>query len=450
MLKNLVAAWSIPEVRARLLFVIGAIAVFVVGLHIPVPGINTARMEELFQKSGGLLNLMDIFSGGALRKFTIFAMGIGPYINASIVMQLLTSALPELERLQKEGETGRKVIAKYTRYLTIVLSVVQAIGLLTLLSNQGGADIFSGGWLTRIQVIVTLTGGTMFLMWLGESISEKGIGQGISMIIFTSILARMPQDVRLTMTQLSGGGGQALLAGAALVILFLGTVVAVIYVQGGIRRIPIQHAKSRPGQMRAPQSSYLPFKVNTAGVMPIIFAISLMLFPAQIFGFFYKPGDTGWFSQFAGFVSTWTTPGASWFATLMYALLIMGFTYFYSAIAVNITELTENLKKYGSFIPMVRPGRQTQDYLDRVLTRITFAGGVFLAFIGLTQYWIPAITGISTFSLVGGTSILIAVGVALDTMTSLESHLVMRNYEGFIRSSSRRGGRTAASPLSLR
>ncbi len=453
MLRNLVAAWTIPEVRARLLFVLGMIMVFVVGLHIPVPGVDSTKMEALFKQGNlGLLQLLDTFSGGALRKFTIFALGITPYINASIVMQLLTVAIPELEKAQKEGEAGRKLIAKYTRRLTVILAVVQAFGLITMLSNNAGAGIFYGSWLTRLQVIVTLTAGTTFLMWLGESITEKGIGQGVSVLIFTSILTRLPYDIRNTWVQLSANGAVGLLQGIALIVLFIATIVGVIYVTGGTRRIPIQHAKRQAGGRMAPaQSTFLPFKVNTAGVMPIIFAISLMMFPATIFSYFAKPADTGWFSQFAQGVVKYTTPGSHWFGTLAYALLILAFTYFYAAIQINIPELTDNLKKYGSFIPGIRPGKQTQEYLDRVLTRITFAGAAFLAVIGLTQYWIPNITQVQTFSLVGGTSLLIAVGVALDSMQNLEAHLVMRNYEGFIKQSSRRGGRgAAASTPSLR
>ena len=445
MLRNLMAAWTIPDVRARMVYVLGMIAVFVVGLHIPVPGVNLEALEILIN-SQGILQLFDTFSGSALRRFTIFALGITPYINASIIMQLLTVAVPKLTELQKEGESGRKQIAKITRYLTVGLAVVQAMGIITMLSaNTGGtaAPIFAGGWEVRMQVVMALTAGTMFLMWLGESITEKGIGQGISLIIFTSIMARLPYDVKLTWTQISGEGITGFLRLLVLAAIFLATIVGIIYVTGGIRRIPIQHAKRQIGnRMTQPQSSFLPFKVNTAGVMPIIFAISLLMFPATIASYFNNPQASGaWTTQLARNVINWTTPGENHFASLVYAGLILAFTYFYAAIAINIPELTENLKKYGSFIPGIRPGRGTQEYLDRVLTRITFAGALFLAFIGLIQYYIPDITGIQTFSLVGGTSLLIVVGVALDTMQNLESHLVMRNYEGFIkRGRTARGG----------
>jgi preprotein translocase subunit SecY len=444
MIRNLMAAWSIPEVRARINYVFMMIAVFVVGLHIPVPGVNLIALEQLIQTQG-VLNLFDVFSGSALRRFTIFALGITPYINASIIMQLLTVAIPQLEAMAKEGESGRKQIAKYTRYLTAALAILQAVGLITLLSNAGGtAPIFSGGWLTRIQVIISLAAGTTFLMWMGEMITEKGVGQGVSIVIFMSILARLPYDVSLTYRALAGAGPIAIFQVMLLLALFLVTVVAIIYVNGGVRRIPIQHAKRQVGnRMVQAQSSFLPFKVNTAGVIPIIFAISLLMFPATIASYFNNPMKPGeWTTKLARWVIEWTTPGRNAFASLAYAALIMAFTYFYAAIQVNIPELTDNLKKYGSFIPGIRPGRPTQEYLDRVMTRITFAGAVFLSVIGLAQYYTGQITGIQTFSLVGGTSLLIVVGVALDTMQNLESHLVMRNYEGFIRRGGGGGGRS--------
>ncbi|MFN3648630.1 MAG: preprotein translocase subunit SecY [Armatimonadota bacterium] len=443
MLTNLMAAWAIPDVRARILYVFGAIAVFVVGLHIPVPGVDLDRLEAVI-RGQALLGFLDIFSGSALRRFTIFALGITPYINASIIMQLLVVAVPQLEAMQKEGESGRKQITKITRYATVGLAIVQAIGLIAMLSNMGGVGnpIFTGGPLAMAQVVISLTAGTCFLMWLGESITEKGIGQGVSLLIFISIMARLPWDVANTYRQLSGSGALGLLQLAALLGLFLATVVGIIYVTGGTRRIPIQHAKRQVGnRMVQAQSSFLPFKVNTAGVMPIIFAISLMMFPSMIAGWFVDANNPNSpMTRFAQGVQYWTTPGQNHLASIVYGLLILAFTYFYAAIQINIPELTDNLKKYGSFIPGIRPGRPTQEYLDRVLTRITFAGACFLAVIGLVQYYIPAITGVYTFSLVGGTSLLIAVGVALDAMQNLEAHLVMRNYEGFIR---RGGGSTS-------
>jgi preprotein translocase subunit SecY len=461
MLRNLMAAWSIPDVRARIMYVFYMIMLFVVGLHIPVPGVNLTALEALVRDIG-VLTLFDTFSGGALRKFTIFALGVTPYINSSIIMQLLTVALPSLEAKAKEGEGGRKEIAKYTRFLTVALALFQSFALITMLSNQsagGGMGaaagaIFTGGWATKIQVMLTLTAGTVFLMWIGESITEKGIGQGISMLIFVSIMARLPYDIGLTYTGVAGEGALGLLRVALLLMIFLGTIVGIVYVTGGTRKVPIQHAKRQVGnKMVQSPSSFLPFKVNGAGVMPIIFAISLLMFPGSIATYLINPKDPNSpISQFARHVQNWTTPGVNHFASLVYAVLIVVFTYFYSAIMLNIPELTDNLKKYGSFIPGIRPGRPTQEYLDRILTRITFAGAIFLAIIGLIQYYIPNITGISTFSLVGGTSLLIVVGVALDFMQNLESHLVMRNYDGFIRrgGGGRRGGGPGTAPVSLR
>jgi len=451
MLRNLMAAWSIPDVRARIMYVFAMMGVFVIGLHVPVPGVNLDALENLI-RTQGLLQLFDTFSGSAFRRFTIFALGITPYINASIIMQLLTVASPSLEAMAKEGESGRKQIAKITRYLTVGLAIVQAIGMIVMLSNQGGTNpIFMGGLLTKIQVVISLTAGTAFLLWIGESITERGIGQGVSVIIFTSIMARLPYDIQNTAAQLMGEGPTAIFKLLALAALFMTTVVGIIYVTGGTRRIPIQHAKRQVGNRTVQsQSSFLPFKVNSAGVMPIIFAISLLMFPATIASYLNNPQQPNhWLSQLARGVIAWTTPGQNHFASILYALLILAFTYFYAAITINIPELTENLKKYGSFIPGIRPGRPTQAYLDRVLTRITFAGAAFLAVIGLVQYYIPQITGIGTFSLVGGTSLLIVVGVALDSMQNLEAHLVMRNYEGFIKSG-RKGRSGGSSGLSLR
>jgi preprotein translocase subunit SecY len=435
MLKSLLAAFALPELRQRIQFVFIMFAVFMVGLHIPVPGINRAAMEALVQQNG-ILQLFDTFSGGAFRKFTIFAMGITPYINASIIMQLLTVALPQLEELAKEGEAGRKQIAKYTRYLTAVLSIFQAFGLIAMLGGfmGRGGHIIEANMLTRLQIVVTLAAGTCFLMWMGELITERGIGQGVSLVIFCSIMARLPYEVQQTLRGFSWeAGAQVTPVGLILlVLLFLGMVISIIFVSDGVRRIPIQHAKRTVGnRVYQGGGSFLPFKVNTAGVIPIIFAISLLMFPATIASWFFNAPPP--YSRWAHGVANVFQPGQHWFGSLAYAALIMVFTYFYAAIQINIPELADNLKKYGSFIPGIRPGRPTQEYLDRVMTRITFAGALFLTVIGLMQYYTRQITGVQTFSLVGGTSLLIVVGVALDTMQSLESHLVMRNYEGFIK-----------------
>jgi preprotein translocase subunit SecY len=438
MLANLMASFALPELRKRILFVFGMFGVFVVGLHIPVPGINRSAMEELV-KQIGVLQLFDTFSGGAFRKFTIFALGITPYINASIIMQLLTVAWPMLEQLAKEGESGRKQIALYTRYLTAILAVVQASGLLLMLGRMApqGHSIIQADvmWWTRIQIVVTLTAGTAFLMWVGELITERGIGQGVSLVIFCSIMSRLPYDIATTVASFgmpNTGAAVGPFDVLRLILLFVATVAAIIYVQQATRRIPIQHAKRTVGnKVYQGGGSFLPFKVNTAGVIPIIFAISLLMFPSTILSMFLGGRNDTTIQWLIDIM----TPGRSVIGSIIYVLMVMAFTYFYAAIQVNIPELSDNLKKYGSFIPGIRPGRPTQEYLDRVMTRITFAGAVFLAFIGLLQYYQRQITGVTTFSLVGGTSLLIVVGVALDTMQSLESHLVMRNYEGFIKQS---------------
>jgi preprotein translocase subunit SecY len=434
MLRNLIAAFALPELRQRIQFVFMMFAVFMVGLQIPVPGINREAMADLV-RTHGILQMLNAFSGGAFGTFSIFAMGIIPYINASIIMQLLTVAMPQLEALAKEGEGGRKVIAKYTRYLTAVLALVQACGLLLMLKQAGGATpIIVASPLTMAQIVVTLAAGTCFLMWMGELITERGIGQGVSLVIFCGIMASLPYEVQQTLRGFSLEPGAAVtpLGLFLLVTLFLAMVVGIVFINDGVRRVPIQHAKRTVGnRVYQGGGSFLPFKVNTAGVIPIIFAISLVMFPATIASWFMNAPPP--YSRWATWVTQMFMPGASWAGSLLYAGLIMAFTYFYAAIQINIKELCENLKKYGSFIPGIRPGRPTEEYLDRVLTRITFAGALFLTVIGLTQYYIPDLTGVQTFSLVGGTSLLIVVGVALDTMQSLESHLVMRNYEGFIK-----------------
>ena len=426
MLASLIAAFRLPDLRNRILFVFGMFAVFVVGLHIPVPGIDRAAMENLFA-GGGILGLMDIFSGGALKKFSIFAMGIAPYINASIIMQLLTIAVPHLEALAKEGEHGRKKISQYTRYLTVILAAMQAIGMNKIL---GGMGILEASPFLFIQIVITLTAGTAFLMWVGEQITDKGIGNGVSMVIFAGIVASLPTQIKDTITYTAVGSIQPYQI-AILIVMFLGTVVGIVTIQQAQRKIPIQHVKRVVGnKVYGGSSSFLPLRVNSAGVIPIIFALSLQLFPATIAQFFPATKGFGkWFQD----VAIMFSPGAGAWAALVYAMLIIFFTYFYTAVTFNVPEVAENLKKYGSFIPGIRPGKPTLEYLDRVMTRITLAGAIFLAIIALMQYLVPEITKITTFQLAGGTSLLIVVGVALETMQAIEAHLLMRHYEGFIK-----------------
>jgi preprotein translocase subunit SecY len=425
----MVAAWSIPELRKRLMFIFGAFGVYIIGLHIPLPITNHKALEELFNK-GGILSLVDVFSGGALRQFTIFAMGIVPYINASIIMQLLTFAIPSWQELAKEGESGRKRIAQYTRYLTIGLAFAQSIGLVLYLRSNGALD---HNFFRTVEIVITMIGGTAFLMWLGEQITDKGIGNGVSLIIFCSIMARLPSQF--------AGVGQGIAAGSVkpwqvliLILAFFATVIGVVYVTLGQRKIPIQHVRKIVGnKMSQGGTSYLPFKVAQAGVIPIIFALSIQLLPATFANFVPVTTPLGRFLHSA---TDFLSPGKNPLTALVYAAIIVFFTYFYTAITFNVEQIADDLKKYGSFIPGIRPGKPTMEYLDKVMTRITLAGALFLAAIALLNYWIPALTGTNganQFTLIGGTSLLIVVGVALDTMQAIEAQLLMRNYEGFIR-----------------
>jgi preprotein translocase subunit SecY len=432
MLASLVAAFRAPDLRRRILYVFGMFGVFVLGLHIPVPGVDKAALARLFG-SGGAFGLLDMFSGGALRKYTIFAMGITPYINAQIIMQLLTVAIPQLEQMAKEGESGRKRIAQYSRYLTVVLALVQAIGMNTWLIRTG---VLQATPLQFMVIVLTLTAGTAFLMWLGEQITDKGIGNGVSLIIFCSILAWLPFQFAQLWAMFRAGAVGVINIGL-LVVVWVLTVVAVVAITQAQRKVPIQHAKRVVGnKMYGGQSSFLPLRVNSAGVIPIIFAMSLIMIPRTIA--MVLPKGTFAETVFGGIARILDPSTVGWegyVAAIIYSALILLFTYFYTAVTMNIPEMTENLKKWGSFIPGIRPGRPTQEYLDRVMTRITLAGAVFLAAIALMQYYGPEITGLQSgvFTLYGGTSLLIVVGVALETMQTIEAHLMMRHYEGFIK-----------------
>jgi len=423
MIESLIAALQIPELKRRLVFVLTMFAIFVLGVHIPVPGVNHAAVEAFFKDKGGLLGLVDVFSGGALRKMSLFAMGITPYINASIIMQMLTLAIPQLEVMSKEGEAGRKRIAKITRHLTIGIAFLTAVGI-----TLGFGAVANMSLLNRLQVWITMTAGTCFLLWMGEQITEKGIGNGVSLIIFASIMTSLPYQTGLIVTSVQKGLVNPF-AVLLLIALFIGTILAIVYVTQGQRKIPIQHTKRVVG-MKVTQggSSFLPIKVNTAGVIPIIFAISMMMFPAQIMQSIPALKN----SQLLRWAYM-ATPGQSWWGSILYVILIIIFTYFYTAVIMNVHDMADNLKKYGNYIPGIRPGKPTFEYLDRVVSRITLAGAVFLAGIALTQYIAPALTGVTSFSLVGGTSLLIVVGVAIETMQAVEAQLLMRNYEGFIK-----------------
>lgn len=430
MLASLMAAFRIPDLKKRITFLFAMFAVYVIGLHISVPGVNTEILAQRFGGDNSLFGLFDAFTGGAFKRYTIFAMGIMPYINASIIMQLLTIAIPQLEALQKEGASGQKKIRLYTRWLTGILALFQAYGTTMLLRGygaiQGSSSVFD---LHVLQIAVVLVAGTSFLMYLGEQISDKGIGNGVSIVIFAGIVAVLPAQIWQTV-RVEGIENHRWVPVAVLGLLFIATIAFIVAITQAQRKIPIQHVKRIVGnKMVGGSSSFLPLKINSAGVIPIIFAVSIMYFPMTIVNLITRGARGGWMYNFASGIM----PGNTWWGSLSYALLILFFTYFYTAVTFNVKEVSDNLKKWGSFIPGIRPGKPTQDYLDRIMTRITLSGAVFLAIIALMQYLVPKWLRISSFNLIGGTSLLIVVGVALETMQAIESHLLMRHYEGFIK-----------------
>lgn len=408
------------ELKDRIVYTFMMFIVFRLGVHIPVPGVDASVIENIFQ-SGNLFGLLDLFSGGALSKFSIFAMSITPFINAQIIMQMLVAVIPSLEELRKDGQEGFKRIQKMTRYFTIFLAFVQAFGISYGLRANGA--LVDNSWFFLFFVCVVLTAGTCLLMWIGEKITEHGIGNGISLIIFCGIVARFPEALQTIVQYLEVGTItplQALLFAA----IALAMIVVVIEVNEGQRRIPVQYAKRVIGRkMYGGHSTFLPLKVNQAGVIPIIFASSILMLPVTLAQFVH----VGWVQALAKFFG-WGT----WANTCLYAILIVIFTYFYTAITVNVTELADNMKKYGGFIPGIRPGEPTMRYVDKVLTRITLTGSVFLAFIAILPNFIGSITNIQGVYF-GGTALLIIVGVALDTMRQAQSLMVTRNYQGFIK-----------------
>ncbi len=429
MIEKLIAAWQIPDVKRRILFVLFMFAVFAVGAHIPVPGVNPKQISSFMAQTStnNLFGLINAFSGGALRRFSVFAMGIAPYINASIIAQMMTMAIPKWRAIEQEGEAGRKRIAGYTRVGSIVLGVVQSIGML-LLFRQFSIVIAP---IEEIVVVVTLTAGSTFLLWLGEQVTEHGVGNGVSLVIFAGIMLSMPTYISGIFATIQGGSVPWINA-VFLVAAFVGMVVLVVYITQGTRRIPVMHFKRVVGRGQTQGgSSFLPIKVNSAGVIPIIFAISLMLLPATLMN--AVPATIG---STLYEVKHWLLklqPGANWWSTTFYALVVAFFTYFYTAIVLPVEDMADNLNKGGSYIPGIRMGKPTLDYLEAVVSRITFAGAIFLAFIAVMQYVVPTWTGFPTFTLIGGTSLLILVGVAIETMQAIEAQLLMRNYEGFIK-----------------
>lgn len=421
MLSALQNVLKMGEVRQKVMFTLAMLLIFRFGAHVPVPGIDAAAMERLFQH-GGLLGFLDLFAGGALKRFSIFAMGIAPYINASIIMQLLTVVVPRLAELAKQGEEGRKVMTQYIRYGTVILGAIQAFGMSFWLKNMGVIPDYS--FLNALVIVITLTAGTAFLMWLGEMITSYGIGNGISILIFAGIVAGIPGGLVQTISLIKVGGAN-LIALGAFVIIAVVVIAAVIFTNEGQRRIPVQYAKRVVGRkVYGGQSTHIPLKINQAGVIPVIFASSILLFPATIAQFF--PG-----SVVATAIKDWFSPSSIVY-NVLYALLIVFFTYFYTAIVFNPVEMADNLKKYSGFVPGIRPGKSTAEYIERVATRITLAGAVFLAFIAVLPSMIIGLTGVQTFYL-GGTALLIVVGVTLDTMKQLEAHLMMKQYEGFMK-----------------
>jgi preprotein translocase subunit SecY len=418
---------KIPELKRRVLVTLGLLAAYRLGAHVPTPGIDGAALSQFFnQVQGTLLGMVDLFSGGNLRRLTVFALGIMPYISASIILQLLTVVIPTLERLAKEGEAGKKKITQYTRYGTIALSLIQAfgiaVGLEGMRSPDGVAIVPHPGWGFRLLTMLTLTTGTALIMWLGEQISEKGIGNGISLIIFAGIVVRLPSAIVSSYT-LIATGELKLFVFLGLVLMMLAVTAAVVLMQEGQRKIPVQYAKRVVGRrVYGGQSTHIPLRINTAGVIPVIFASSLILFPATLTRFINHP----WMQA----VSDALSPGQFTY-TVLYCALIIFFAYFYTAIVFNPVDLADNMKKYGGFIPGVRPGKKTAEYIDKVLTRITLPGAIFLALISVLPDFL--IRWFNTPFYFGGTSLLIVVGVALDTVRQMESHLLMRNYEGFLR-----------------
>ena len=419
--------FKIPELKKRVLFSLGMLAVYRIGCFIPTPGIDRIALASFFkQAQGTLLGLFDMFSGGALERLSVFALGIMPYISSSIIFQLLTVVVPAIEKLSKEGESGRKKIIQYTRYGTMVLSVVQglgiAIGLESMRGPAGEMVVPAPGWSFRLMTVITLTAGTAFIMWLGEQMSEKGIGNGISLIIFAGIVCRIPTAIGNTIKLVNAGQISLFVIIFILAVMFA-VVAGIVFVERGQRRLPIHYAKRVVGlKTFNAQSSHLPLKVNMAGVIPPIFASSIIMFPATIANFINIP----WVQTAAKSL----TPG-NWVYNIFFVAFIVFFCYFYTAVTFNPVDVAENIKKHGGYIPGIRPGKETSDFMDSVLTRLTFAGAIYISLVCV----LPSIL-IGKFNLpfyFGGTALLIAVGVGMDTVAQIESHLITRNYEGFLK-----------------
>jgi len=453
--------FAVPELRARVLFTLALLGVFRIGHHIPTPGVNTEALALLAEQARGtMFGLYDMFSGGNLSRVTIFALGVMPYISASIILQLLTVVWPYLERLSKEGELGRRKITQYTRYGTILLSVIQAASIAIFLERQtniaGGLPlVYDPGWSFRLMTVLTLTTGSVFVMWLGEQITERGIGNGMSLIIYAGIVVGLPRAVMTTLDQLRTGE-IGLIRLTLLVVLMIGVVAAIVYVERAHRRVTVQYAKRVVGRRQyGGSSTHIPLKVNTGGVMPVIFASSLLAFPATIAAVF--PPES-WVQGVAQQLS-WGMP----LYNLLYVVLIVFFAYFYTAIVFNPDDVAENMRKYGGFVPGIRPGKRTAEYIDTILSRITLVGALYLAMVAILPEFlitgfkvapIPFVgesldaalpgwvtNGLGVTFYFGGTSLLIIVGVAMDTVQQVESQLIMRHYDGFMKKARIRGRR---------
>ena len=415
--------FKIPELTRRILSTLALLVVYRVGVHVPVPGIDSVALAEIFDRAKGtILGIFNMFSGGALEKLSVFALGIMPYISASIILQLMTVVIPHLEQLKKEGEQGRKKITQYTRYGTVILSIIQGFGISIGLERMGAVIV--PGWGFRLMSVLTLTAGTAFIMWLGEQITERGIGNGISLIIFAGIVARMPTAMSNTF-RLVSTGAMSIFPIIILLVLMVAVIAVIIFVEQGQRRIPVQYAKRVVGRrMYGGQSTHLPLKINMSGVIPPIFASSIMMFPATISSFITVP----WIQDIVSALR----PGNAVYE-LCYVGLIFFFCYFYTAVTFNPVDVADNMKKQGGYIPGIRPGKRTADYIDKVLSRITLGGALYvsavcvLPSILITQFNVPFYFG--------GTALLIVVGVAIDTVAQMESHMLSRHYEGFLKKS---------------
>ena len=423
---------SLSELKQRILFLLGALLVFRLGTHIPVPGVDPAAIAALFQQTkGSIVDIFNMFSGGALSRLSIFALGVMPYISASIIMQMMTAVVPTLEQLKKEGESGRRKITQYTRYFTVVLALFQGVGISVAIESQqvsGSPVILIPGLGFKVVTAATLCSGTMFLVWLGEQITERGIGNGISLIIFASIVSGLPSAVAGTLELARTGA----LSGGIVLILFVGAIAVtyfVVFVERGQRRITVNYAKRQQGRrMMAGQSSHLPFKLNMAGVIPPIFASSLILFPASLGSWFGQVDNMGWMTD----IATKLQPGEPVY-TMLYGGMIIFFCFFYTALVFNPNEIADNLKKSGAFIPGIRPGVQSARYIDSVVSKLTMIGAVYITFVCLIPEFLIVKWSVPFYF--GGTSLLIIVVVTMDLISQVQSHLMSRQYESIMKKS---------------